>query len=141
MRSTIDVASSASELRIVLGQLIRRLRAENAFPISQGTVLARLEREGPLTASTLAVAERVRQQSMAHTIAELEAAGLVVRRPDPLDGRRVLIELTASGLDKLTEDRGRREGWLASAIVSELTPKEQETLVRAVPLLGRLTAA
>ena len=116
-----DVALSASELRVVLGQLLRRLRAEHQFPISQGTVLARLEREGPATTSALAAAERVRPQSMAQTIAELGAAGLVARSPDPTDGRQILIELTERGRTTLAEERARREGWLANAIESELT--------------------
>lgn len=139
MTRTSSVARSASELRIVLGQLVRRLRAENTFPLSHGTVLARLEREGPQTTSVLAAAEHVRPQSMAHTIAELEAAGLVGRRPHPLDRRQILIELTDQGLDKLTEDRKRREGWLAEAIATELSADEQEILIQAVPLLRRLT--
>ena len=133
-----DVALSASELRIVLGQLMRRLRAEHALPISQGTVLARLEREGPATTSALAAAERVRPQSMAQTIAELGTAGLVARSPDPTDGRQILIELTELGRTTLAEERARREGWLASAIESELTAEEQETLFRSIALLCRL---
>ena len=141
MSRTLDLTRSASELRIVLGQLIRRLRAEHGFPISQGTVLARLDREGPRTTSALASAERVRPQSMAQTVAELQAAGFVARRPDPLDRRQILIELTGAGRRTLEDDRRRREGWLARAIESELTPEEQETLVRAVPLLRRLTQA
>ena len=136
---TLDLTRSASELRIVLGQLIRRLRAEHTFSISQGVVLARLDREGPQTTSALAAAERVRPQSMAQTVAELQAAGLVSRTPDPTDGRRVLIELTANGRETLGADRRRREGWLAEAMAAELTPEEQETLIRAVPLLRRLT--
>ena len=133
-----DVALSASELRVVLGQILRRLRAEHQFPISQGTVLARLEREGPATTSALAAAERVRPQSMAQTIAELGAAGLVARSPDPTDGRQILIEVTERGRTTLAEERARREGWLARAIESELTAEEQETLLRALPILRRL---
>jgi DNA-binding MarR family transcriptional regulator len=134
-----SAARTASELRIVLGQLVRRLRAENSFAISQGAVLARLQREGPQTTSALAAAERVRPQSMAHTIAELQAAELTARRPHPLDRRQILIELTARGHDKLVEDRQRREGWLARAIATELSAEEKEILIRAVPLLRRLT--
>jgi DNA-binding MarR family transcriptional regulator len=129
---------TASELRLVLGQLVRRLRVENSFPITQGTVLTRLDREGPQTASDLAAAERVRPQSMAQTVAELQTAGLVARRPHPLDRRRILIELTAEGTAALADDRRRREGWLAQAIETELSPEEQETLARAVPLIRRL---
>lgn len=131
------VTRAASDLRIVLGQLIRRLRVENTFSISQGTVLARLEREGPLTTSDLASRERVRPQSMANTVGELLASGLVARRPDPLDRRRVLIEITDLGVETLAQDRRRREGWLAAAI-AELSDDEQNTLVSAVPLLRRL---
>ncbi len=139
MAKVQGASRTASELRLVLGQLVRRLRVENSFPISHGTVLARLEREGPQTASDLAAAERVRPQSMAQTVAELQTAGLVARRPHPLDRRRILIELTAEGEAALADDRRRREGWLAQAIESELAPEEQDALARVVPLLQRLT--
>ena len=134
---TVTASRAAGDLRIVLGQLVRRLRAENSFPISQGTVLARLEREGPQTASALAAGERVRPQSMANTIGELLTAGLVARRPDPLDRRRILVEITSRGTETLSHDRQRREGWLAAAI-AELSEDEQKTLIDAVPLLRRL---
>ena len=76
---------------------------------------------------------------MAQTISELGAAGLVGRRPDPLDGRQILIELTDLGRQALTDERRRRDGWLARAIAAELTSEEREILARAVPLLRRLT--
>jgi DNA-binding MarR family transcriptional regulator len=135
---TSDVTRAASELRNVLGRLVRRLRVENTLPITQGTVLARLERDGPQTTSALAAAERMRPQSMAQTVKELEAGGLVVRRPDARDRRRLLVELTGRGRRALTSDRTRREGWLAETIARQLTPAEQQTLVRAIALLERL---
>jgi DNA-binding MarR family transcriptional regulator len=120
---------------------MRRLRAENPFPLSHGTVLARLERQGPQTTSALAAAESIRPQSMAATIAELESAGYIARRPDPLDRRQILIELTESGLARLNDERVRREGWLAEAISTQLTAEEQQILIQAVPLLDRLARA
>jgi DNA-binding MarR family transcriptional regulator len=75
---------------------------------------------------------------MAQTIADLEADGFVSRTPDPVDRRQVLIAVTEAGLAALAEDRARREGWLAQAIATELTPDEQDVIMRAVPLLRRL---
>lgn len=123
----------------MLGQLVRRLRAEYAFPVAQASVLSRLDRDGAQTASELAAAERVRPQSMAQTLAELEGAGLIERRPDPEDRRRIQVELTGRGRDRVLEERGKREGWLAAAIAAELSPEEQRTVLAAVPLLRRLS--
>jgi DNA-binding MarR family transcriptional regulator len=134
-----QVVKGASELRLVLGQLIRRLRAEYSFPVAQASVLSRLDREGAKTTSDLAAAEHVRPQSMAQTLAELETAGLIERRPDPADGRRVQIDLSEQGRERVLEGRGRREDWLASAIAAELSPEEQRALLAAVPLLRRLS--
>jgi DNA-binding MarR family transcriptional regulator len=132
-----DTALLASELRVVLGRLVRRLRAEQGFPIAHASVLGRLDREGPQSVSDLAGAERMRPQSMAQTVGELEADGLVLRRPDPADRRRATVELTRRGLAALAEYRRRREGWLARAL-EELTPREQALLGDAVGLLRRL---
>jgi DNA-binding MarR family transcriptional regulator len=138
MTSSVDVSLVASELRVVLGQLIRRLRAEHRFSLAHGTVLGRLDREGASSTSDLAAAERVRPQSMAQTVSELEADGLISRRPDPADGRRALLELTDKGHRTLQADRGQREGWLIHAISDGFSEQEQQVLAQAVPLLARL---
>jgi DNA-binding MarR family transcriptional regulator len=132
-----DVARTASELRVVLGQLMRRLRAEHRFPLHLGAVLGRLDREGPSSVSDLAAAEKVRPQSMAQTVGELESDGLIERRPDPDDGRRALVELTKAGRETLEDDRRRRVGWLVSAI-EELPARDQEVLARATSIIGRI---
>jgi DNA-binding MarR family transcriptional regulator len=133
-----DAALVASQLRVVIGRLVRRLRAEHGFPLSHGAVLGRLDREGPQSVSDLAVAERVRPQSMAQTVGDLEADGLVTRSPDPTDRRRALVDLTVEGRAALEADRRRREGWLAQAIADDLSPREQALLDEAVGLLRRL---
>ena len=138
MPTKTDPAHVASDLRVVLGQLIRRLRAENRFPLPQAAVLGRIDRCGPQSVSDLAAAERVRPQSMAQTVADLEADGFVTRRPDPDDGRRALVELTAEGLTRLQADRAARDGWLARAIAEKLSPADQDTLETAVELLRQL---
>jgi DNA-binding MarR family transcriptional regulator len=138
MGSSVDVPLVASELRVVLGQLVRRLRAEHRFSLAHGIVLGRLDREGTSSTSDLAAAERVRPQSMAQTVGELEADGLVSRRADPADGRRALLELTEAGRRKLQVDRQQREGWLAQAIAEGLSEQEQRALADAVALLARL---
>jgi DNA-binding MarR family transcriptional regulator len=135
----VDSSLLASELRVVLGQLMRRLRAEHRFPLSHGTVLGRLDREGPLTTVELAASERVRPQSMGQTVAELESQGLISRTPDDYDRRRTLIGLTDAGRSALDEDRKRRDGWLAEAIERDFSAAEQDVLARAVRLLERLT--
>ena len=137
MPSEADITLTASELRIVLGQLVRRLRAEHRFPLLHGAVLGRLDREGPWSIGDLATAEKVRPQTMAQTIAELEESRLVQRHPDPADRRRVLIELTDEGRAALEEDRRHRVGWLVS-VIERLSKEEQRVLKQSTELLRRL---
>jgi DNA-binding MarR family transcriptional regulator len=136
-----DPATLASDLRVVLGQVVRRLRAERRdLTLAQVSVLGQLDRVGTASISALAAGDRVRPQSMAATVASLEAAGLVSRRPDPADGRRVVLEMTDAGRAAIVADRQRREGWLAQAIARDLEPAEQEVLAAATRLLARISA-
>jgi DNA-binding MarR family transcriptional regulator len=139
MPTKVDPARVASDLRVVLGQLTRRLRAQHrSFPLSHGAVLGRLDRCGARSVSELAAAERMRPQSMAQTVADLEGDGLVTRRPDPDDRRRALVELTDQGRRVLEIDRAQKDGWLARAITDELSPADLDVLETAVELLRRL---
>ena len=134
-------AQLAHDLRETVGRVLRRLRAEPGPPIGQLAVLSRLDREGPASISDLAAADRMRPQSMAQTVRDLEDAGLVSRRPDPADGRRHFVELTDAGLETLLDTRARREDWLTQALDRELDADQRELLRRAVALLNRVADA
>ncbi len=131
----------AHELRETLGRLVRRLRAEPGPSVGRMAVLGRLDRDGPTSISALAAGERMRPQSMAQTVHDLETAGLVSRRPDPTDGRRSFVELTPAGLELLTTTRARRETWLAETLERELDAGERTLLHDAVALLSRIADA
>jgi DNA-binding MarR family transcriptional regulator len=131
----------AHELRETVGRLVRRLRTEPGPSVGQMTVLARLDRDGPASISDLAAAERMRPQSMAQTVSDLERAALVSRRPDPDDGRRAFVELTAAGLELVHTTRARRESWLTEALERELNARELELLREAVALMDRVADA
>jgi DNA-binding MarR family transcriptional regulator len=136
-----STADLAHELRETVGRVIRRLRAEPGPPVGQLAVLGRLDREGPASISDLAAADRMRPQSMAQTVRDLEEAGLVSRRPDPADGRRSFVELTSAGLEVLQATRARREDWLTRALDRELDAQQRELLRRALTLLRRVADA
>jgi len=131
----------ASDLRILLGQLKRRLREEShptGLTWSQIAVLGLLERDGPATVTTLAKAEGVRPQSLGATVSTLEEAGLVTGTPDPADGRQTILSLTDACRQLIQTSRAAREDWLFRAIRARLTQAEQDELVTAVALLKRL---
>ena len=135
-----DVARLAADLRLTLGRLVRRARAESTLlPVGQTAVLGRLDREGPMTTSDLAAAERVRPQSMARTVSLLQEEGYISGEPHPTDGRKTLLKIAPAGLEKLVAQREGREHWLAEALEAELTAAERRSLRKTVTLLDRLT--
>jgi DNA-binding MarR family transcriptional regulator len=136
-----DPVQTGSDLREVVALLVRRFRAPGALPSSQTSALARLVRDGPATTSRLAALERIRPQSMAPIVADLEAGGFVERRPDPADGRQVLIEPTDHGRRSMEELRRDGVAWVARAIAGELEPGEQAQLRDAIVLLRRIAEA
>jgi DNA-binding MarR family transcriptional regulator len=140
-RSAPPTPALAYELRETTGRLIRRLRAEPGPPMHVLAVLGRLDRQGPAGVSDLAAAHGMRPQSMAQTVGEMEAQGLVTRRPDPDDGRRALVELTDAGVGMLHASRAAREDWLAHALDRELDDRERALLRDALKLMARVAEA
>jgi DNA-binding MarR family transcriptional regulator len=131
----------AQDLRAVVGKLRRRLRDQGPvgdLTPSQVSVLLRLEKDGPATASTLARAEGMRPQSIAPLIAALESAGLVLGAPDPADGRQTLFSLTDACRKWIDEGRSARQDWLTRTLQTQLSPEELNQVAKAVALLTRL---
>ncbi|SEL98990.1 MarR family winged helix-turn-helix transcriptional regulator [Streptacidiphilus jiangxiensis] len=134
-------AELAVELHAVLGLLTRRARAATAgteLTASQRSVAARLLREGPATTADLARAEFVRPQSMRMTLGALEERGLIARTPHPTDGRQVLVELSAQGVDTIAGILRAKQDWLTTAIAGDLDPAQRDALAAALPVLRAL---
>jgi len=136
-----DVDQVAAALRVSIGLLLRRLRqvqVEGELTLPESSALTRLDRGGPTTPSELAKLEQISPQSMGATLAALEAKGLVGRRPDPRDGRRVVLSVTEAGRAVLLDKRNARAEQLAKALSAGFTPAELRQLMAAAPLLERL---
>jgi DNA-binding MarR family transcriptional regulator len=136
-----DVTDVARALRASIGLLLRRMRqvqAEGELTLPESAALTRLDRGGLSTASALARLEQISPQSMGATLSALEARGLVERRPDPGDGRRVLLSVTSAGRQVLQSKRNARTERLAKALAAGFTPSEVRQLEAAAPLLERL---
>lgn len=139
-RSSTSVVA-ARELRVVVGRLIRRLRemsGDAELSPSQASVLSRLAKSGPATASQLAELEDVRPQSMTVTVAGLEDLGLLRRDADPSDGRRWVLSLTAAGQARFDGTRAAKQEWLARQLATRFDEQERQAILHALDLLDRL---
>ena len=131
--------AAVGELLAAMGQLVRRLRAEaksGELSWTQVAITSRLD-TGPMTTADLARAESMKPQSMGASLAQLEEEGLVRRKPDPNDGRQILFELTAAGIEGRYRSRLAKREWLLAAI-AKLERDEQQTLFAATDVIKRL---
>jgi DNA-binding MarR family transcriptional regulator len=136
-----DVHDVAAAVRVSIGLLLRRMRQvrpDDELSLPESSALTRLDRAGPATPGALAKLEQISPQSMGATVAALEGRGLIERRPDPADGRRVVLSVTETGLELLRNKRGARTEQLAQALSTGFTPTELRQLMEAAPLLERL---
>ena len=134
-----DVAGALHASVRLLVQRIRQTQAvEGDLTSPETSALARLDRTGPTTAAELARLERISPQSMGATVAALEERGLVGRAPDPADGRRSILSLSADGRALLQRRRSARSEQLSAALESAFTRAEVKQLQAAAPLIERL---
>jgi DNA-binding MarR family transcriptional regulator len=142
MDEELDPGGVATSLLASVSVLVRRVRqmptgSELSMPERQA--LSCLERSGPTTSAALAREVQITAQAMGATISALRTRGLIERRADPDDGRRVVLTVTEVGLQALKNKRNARTELIAQALTGgAFTPSELEQLAAAAPLLERL---
>jgi len=127
-------------VRAHLDELLR----PSAITALQYTALTVLDRRGGLTTAELARSSFVTPQTMGDLVTALERRGLVERRPDPTNRRRLLIALTETGQDVLAGFDGAVRA-LEERMLGDLTGEERAALAdylnRARAALGVPPAA
>jgi DNA-binding MarR family transcriptional regulator len=114
-----------------MGMVTMKLFAERLEPLGLNPrlwgALNVLEAEGAITQHALGTCVGIDPSSMVATIDELEAKGLVERRPHPSDRRAHALHLTKRGRQTLA--RGREVTRVAhDELLAPLTDEERQTL-------------
>src|SRR5271166_5495055 len=136
-----DDSEVAAVLQGAIGLLVRKMRQAHLpgeLTLAESSALKRLDKGGPATSSDMAKQDRISPQSMGATLAALEQRGLIERRRDPADGRRVVLSITAAGRQLANDRRGARSELIAAALRDGFTAAERDLLLAAAPLLERL---
>jgi DNA-binding MarR family transcriptional regulator len=138
--SSIRTTELASELRLAVMRLSRRLRQHAPADVTQSqlSALAVIVRDGRLTLSQLAEAERVQPPTITRIVDALVRAGLVDRSPSESDRRVAWVTPTAEGRALIEATRRRRDAYLAVHLRA-LSPDDRAVLARAAVLLQQLT--
>ena len=103
-------------------------------------LLIELEKNGPLTQAQLAAATGFEPPTITLSVRQLEASGLVVRRPSPADRRATLVELSDLGRTILPEVR---TAWrhVAEQIMGMLSPAQATQARELLPALAAALTA
>ena len=130
----------ANSLRVSVARIYRALRVNSDWSItpSQGSALARIEQCEPVRLGVLAHLEGVSAASMSRIVESLEAQGIVVRIPDPLDGRVSMVKISPAGKKLIGEYRAASTRAIESAL-STLSHDEKSSLREALPILEKLS--
>ncbi|MCI3935161.1 MarR family winged helix-turn-helix transcriptional regulator [Streptomyces sp. AN091965] len=117
-----------------------RLPTLEKHPFTTLSVLDTLAFGGsPRRLTELTRTEQITQPAITQLITRLERDGLVERRPDPSDGRAVLVHITEAGRRIGRSRHDDRTRHLAP-LVERLAPEDRQALAAALPALTRLAA-
>ncbi|MEU4602708.1 MarR family transcriptional regulator [Kribbella sp. NPDC023972] len=132
---------TAEQIAALLDGIVRRQRrvSKQDLDVTHGQlrVLRTLDHaDRALRLSELANQLGIVPRSATSVVDDLEAAGLVARKPDPDDRRATLVALTPAGIKLLSTIRRQRRDAMVS-LIERLSPTDQTDLLR---LLTRLSS-
>jgi DNA-binding MarR family transcriptional regulator len=122
---------------IRLLRAVRRVDQSSSLSAPRLSALSVIVFSGPITLGKLAEAEQVRPPTMTRIVNALEEQQLVIKSPDPNDGRVICIAATIKGKRVLVQGRARRVQVLTEQ-VSRLQKVEQEHLSAALVTIQQL---
>ena len=142
---TASRAESLRNLEREVGVLIRRIKrviGERARAVHEDLqpasylMLAWLADEGPVRASAMVERFHIDKGAISRQLQHLDELGLVVRTPDPADGRASLVAASEDALRRLADVTEHRRKWLDEQL-ADWTAEELETFATTLEKYNR----
>ena len=105
----------------------RQLREDKEFTLAEWRVLAHLALLGEASAARIAAAAVADRAEVSRAVAALEAAGLITRRPDSGNRKRLLMHLTDKGRETHRRVRAKRVAYF-EFLLKDLDAEERAGL-------------
>lgn len=139
----MDTKELASSLRTAISTLHKGLRKQmysvSSYSMTEIQTIGCLTKNPALLPSELAALTRVKTQSMSQILKKMEEQDVIKRTPSLEDKRKVYISLTSFGKKMVEKTQYDRDEWLKTAIKKTLSDKEKELLIKALPVLKKLS--
>ena len=110
--------------------LDERLQAAHGFGIDAYGVLITLAPDLALTIGQLGERRNLSPSGISRSVDRLERAGLVERRPNPDDGRSLLVALTTEGIGRLRQAQVTHHATVRELFLAQLGPGDLDRLGR-----------
>jgi DNA-binding MarR family transcriptional regulator len=134
-----EVLAAISALRRVARRAARSAWSAQPLPSAQSELLRLAASRPGITVTEAAADLRLAPNTVSTLVGRLAAAGLLERARAVSDGRSILLTVTASGAQRITEWRDLRAD-LAGQALSRLPDADRQVLAAAVPALLRFAA-
>ena len=105
----------------------RQLRDQDDLTLAEWRVLAHLETLGEASSARIAAAAAADRAEVSRAVASLEKAGLIVRRPDAGNRKRLLLRLTDKGQQVHRTVRTKRVAYF-EYLLADLDGEERRSL-------------
>jgi DNA-binding MarR family transcriptional regulator len=142
MQEIQDNRQLATELRMVITRLIKKLRSKSSanekLSLTERSTITLLDQHKELMPSELASMEKITTQSMSQILGHLLELSYINRKVSKTDKRKAIISLSEAGQDVLHRVRNEREEWLGQALEATCSPGELEILRHAIEPLTKL---
>lgn len=120
-------------LELAVTEALERITADAGLSLGDYLVLAVIRRSPGGRSAPTAISDVLGRTTggMTLTLDRLQSAGWLLRSPDPTDRRRVVVELTAAGLDLATRVNDALHAWERNLDL----PGEPEAVLASVEIL------
>lgn len=122
--------------RMIDRESARQLQSQSGLSLADWRVLAFAGTAGLTSAAEICTAFQIDRAEVSRAISKLSLSGLIVRKPDDGNRKRLLLQLTPEGTALFRKTRQARVAYFAK-ITADLTAEERRTLEKLITKIAQ----